>query len=93
MRDNIRSLIHGLRSGLNRELKREAEGKLVKWKFFHALSYMKEDIVKSTKVGRGSPVIFKLFIFFLNFFFWHKGSDHEAESFSPLVNLEKQLPN
>lgn len=61
-RDNLRSLIHGLRSGLNRELKREAEGKPVKWKFFHALNYMKEDIVKSTKVGRGSPVIFKLFI-------------------------------
>ena len=44
-------LIHGLRSGLNRELKREAEGKVVKWKFFHALNYMKDDTVKSTKVG------------------------------------------
>jgi len=43
-RDNLRSLIHGLRSGLNRELKREAEGKPVKWKFFHALNYMKEEI-------------------------------------------------
>ena len=53
-RDSLRSLIHGLRSGLNRELKREAEGKVIKWKFFHALNYMKEDIVKSTKVGRVS---------------------------------------
>ena len=60
-RDNLRSLVHGPRSGLNRELKREAEGKPVKWQFFHALNYM-NDIVKSTKVGRGSPVIFKLFI-------------------------------
>ena len=50
-RDSLRSVIHGLRSGLNRELRREAEGKVVKWKFFHALKYMKEDIVKSTKVG------------------------------------------
>jgi len=53
-RDSLRSLIHGLRSGLNRELKREAEGKVIKWKFFHAPNYMKEDIVKSTKVGRVS---------------------------------------
>ena len=51
-RDNLCSLTHGLRSGINRELKREAEGKVVKWKFFHAINYMKEDIVKSTKVGR-----------------------------------------
>ena len=50
-RNSLRSVIHGLRSGLNRELRREAEGKVVKWKFFHALKYMKEDIVKSTKVG------------------------------------------
>ena len=48
-RDSLRSLIHGLKSGLNRELKREAEGK-----FFHAPNSMKEDIVKSTKVGRVS---------------------------------------
>ena len=51
-RDSLRSLIHGLRSGLNRELKREAEGKVIKWKFFYVVNYMKEDIVKSTKVGR-----------------------------------------
>lgn len=50
-RDSLRSLIHGLRSGLNRELKREAEGKVVKWKFYRALNFRKEDIVKSTKVG------------------------------------------
>ena len=50
-RDSLRSLIHGLRSGLNRELKREAEDKVVKWKFFHALNYMKDDIAKRTKVG------------------------------------------
>ena len=29
-RDSLHSLIHGLRSGLNREWKREAEGKVVK---------------------------------------------------------------
>ena len=32
-RDSLRSLIHGLRSGLIREFKRETEGKVVKWKY------------------------------------------------------------
>ena len=51
-RDTLCSLIHGLRSGLNRELKREAKRKVVKCKFFHSVNYMKEDIVRSRKVGR-----------------------------------------
>ena len=50
VRESLSSLIHGLQSELNRELKREAEGKTVKWKIFQALNYIKVGIVKSRKV-------------------------------------------
>ena len=50
-RESMKNTIHGLRSGLNRELKKEGEGKVIKWKFFSALSYMKDDIIKNAKVS------------------------------------------
>ena len=45
----LKSTIHGLRTSLIREMKREKEGKKSKWRFYEALSFMKEDIERSLK--------------------------------------------
>lgn len=49
---SLKKIMHSLRTGLNREVKREMEGQPVRWKFFNALSYMKDDIFKSLKVRK-----------------------------------------
>lgn len=40
----LKSTIHGLRTTLIREMKREKGGKKSKWRFYKALFFMKEDI-------------------------------------------------
>lgn len=45
----LKSTIHGLRTSLIREMKKEKEGKKSKWRFYKALLFMKEDIEKNLK--------------------------------------------
>ena len=47
--NTLKSLLHGLRTGLIREVKKEQEGKVSKWKFYGPLSFMKNDIIRSIR--------------------------------------------
>lgn len=47
--NNLKSLLHGVRSSLSREMKKEKEGKPVKWKFYKTMAYMKTEITRSMK--------------------------------------------
>ena len=45
----IKNILHSLRTGLLREVRKEQGGQQSKWKFFEALSYTKEDVLRGIK--------------------------------------------
>ena len=46
----LKKQLHSLRTSLTREVKKETtEGQQSRWKFYTALSYMKDDVVRSLK--------------------------------------------
>lgn len=47
---NLKRLIHSVRSALSREIKKEQDGQRPKWKFYQAVAYMKEDVLRGAKV-------------------------------------------
>ena len=54
----LKKQLHSLRTALTREVKKETtEGQQSRWKFYTALSYMKDDVVRSLKAKEDASVI------------------------------------
>ena len=52
--NNLKRVLHSLRTGLVQEIRKEQDGQKSKWKYFETLAYMKEDVARGMKAKEES---------------------------------------